>query len=122
MRTETWSVENARTWWGRRRLTYNVGLIVSGMLAFICYVVVIDRRISDGSMPGAEITLFTTLFQGIAYLLMMGVANLCYFAGPLSEGIVMPSNINRYRRVMFALGFGFSVLLPFSIPTLVAWT
>ena len=122
MRTETWSVENARTWWGRRRLTYNVGLIVSGMLAFICYVVVIDRRISDGSMPGAEITLFTTLFQGIAYLLMMGVANLCYFAGPLCEGIVMPSNINRYRRVMFALGFGFSVLLPFSIPTLVAWT
>jgi hypothetical protein len=92
------------------------------MLAFICYVVVIDRRISDGSMPGAEITLFTTLFQGIAYLLMMGVANLCYFAGPLSEGIVMPSNINRYRRVMFALGFGFAVLLPFSIPTLVAWT
>jgi hypothetical protein len=91
------------------------------MLAFDCYVVVIDRRISDGSMPGAEITHFTRLFQGIGYLFMMGVANLCYFAGHLSEGIVMPSNINRYRRVMFALGLWFSVLLPFSISGLVAW-
>jgi hypothetical protein len=112
---------DARTWWGERRLRYNVGLAVAGVLAFVCYAVALDHRISDGSMPGAEITLFTTAFQGIGYLFMMGVANLCYFAGPISESIVKPGNLNRYRRVMFWFGFCFSVLLPFSIPALVAW-
>jgi len=115
------NIEDARRWWGRRRLRCNIGLIVAGGLAFACYVAIVDRRIGNGSMPDAEITLFTTAFQGIGYLFMMGIANLCYFAGPLSEGVVKPKNVLRYRRVMFWTGFCFSVLLPFSIPALVAW-
>lgn len=115
------NADDARTWWGKRRLLYNIGLVVAGVLAFACYVAVLDRRINDGSMPDAEITLFTTAFQGVGYLFMMGIANLCYFAGPLSERMVNPKNIDRYRHVMFWFGFCFSVLLPFSIPALVAW-
>lgn len=110
---------NARSWWEQRRLRYNIGLVVAGLLAFVCYVGAVDRGISSGAMPGAEITLFTTAFQAMGYLFMMAVANLCYFVGPVSESIVEPTNLDRYRRVTYRLGFWFSVLLPFSIPALV---
>ena len=112
--------QDAKSWWERRRLRYNIGLVVAGLLAFVCYVGVVDRGISTGARPGAEITLFTTAFQAIGYLFMMAVANVCYLAGPLSESLVKPSNSARYRRVTYLLGFWFSVLLPFSIPALVA--
>jgi hypothetical protein len=79
----------------------------------------VDRAISAGAMPGAEITLFTTAFQAIGYLFMMAVANVCYLAGPLSESLVKPTNLDRYRSITYWLGFWFSVLLPFSIPALV---
>lgn len=114
--------QNARKWWEQHRLRYNVGLVVAGVLAFVCYVIVVDRGISAGTMPGAEITVLTTLFQGIGYLFMMAVANVCYFAGPLSEVVVKPTKVERYRTVMFRFGFWFSVLLPFSIPALLAWS
>jgi hypothetical protein len=75
-----------------------------------------------GRMPGAEITLFTTAFQAVVYLLMIGVANICYLAGPLCESLIKPRNVDRYRRLTFQLGFWFSVLLPLTIPALVAWS
>jgi hypothetical protein len=113
-----------RAWWERRRLRYNVGLVVAGLLAFVCYVVVVWRAASNGAMPGddeIEITLFTTAFQTVGYLFMMAVANVCYDAGQLSESLVKPTDVDRYRRVTFRLGFWVSVLLPFGIPALVAW-
>jgi hypothetical protein len=113
---------SALVWWEQRRIRYNIGLAVAGLLAFICYVAVVDHGIEIGAMPGAEITLFTTAFQAMLYLFMMFVANVCYLAGPLSESVVKPNNVDRYRRIMFRLGFGFSVLLPFTIPALVAWS
>lgn len=67
-----------------------------------------------------EVTIFTTLFQGISYLFMMGLANIFYFLGPLSERVIRPRDSERYRRLCFRLGFWFSVLLPFSIPLLLA--
>lgn len=112
--------ETARDWWERHRLRYNIGLVVAGLVAFVCYAVVVDRGISTGRMPDAEITLFTTAFQAIGYLFMIGVANVCYFAGPLSESVLKPADVDRYRRLTFRLGFWFSVLLPFTIPALVA--
>jgi hypothetical protein len=99
-----------RAWWERRRLRYNVGLVVAGLLAFVCYVVVVWRAASNGAMPGddeIEITLFTTAFQTVGYLFMMS--------------LVKPTDVDRYRRVTFRLGFWVSVLLPFGIPALVAW-
>ena len=93
---------------------------MGGLLAFVGYVAVVDRGISTGAMPCAEITLFTTAFQGLGFLLIVAVANVCYLAGPLCESIVKPRNIDRFRRVTFQLGFWFSVLLPFTIPVVVA--
>jgi hypothetical protein len=100
-------------WWNARRLRYNISLVFSGVLAFIAYVVVVTVLEAD-----VEITLFTIVFQGAGYLIMMGVANVCYFLGPLSERILQPKDLPEYRQNCYRLGFWFSVLLPFSIPVL----
>jgi hypothetical protein len=110
------------SWWGARRLRYNIGLAVAGVLAFICYATVCWTLLPRVLGPSEiEVTLFTTLFQGIGYLLMMGVANLFYYLGPLSERVVRPVEVDRYRRNCYRLGFWFSVLLPFSIPALLTF-
>ena len=65
-----------------------------------------------------EITVFTLIFQGIAYICMMGVANLFYNLGALSEKWLQLSDPGSYRRSCFRLGYRFSFALPFSVPVL----
>jgi len=101
-------------WWASRRMRYNRGLIIAGVLAFVCYVTVVFAFASR--IPDAEITIFTTVFQGIGYLVMMGIANVIYFIGPISEKVLKPRNPNSYRRIAFGLGYWFSIALPFMIP------
>jgi hypothetical protein len=108
---------SGRDWWSARRLRYNVGLVVAGVLAFAAYAL-IGSTLS--SRINFEVTVFTIFFQCIGYLLMIGLANVCYFLGPFSERIIRPSDPQRYRVVCYRLGFWFSVLLPFSIPMLLA--
>ena len=106
----------SRQWWEGRRLRYNIGLIIAGILAFVCYVIVADRSIEQHKLGDeAEITLFTTFGQGIMYLFAMGIANFCYMLGPWWETRLKPANVDRYRSLTYNLGFWFSVLLPFSI-------
>jgi len=52
-------------WWRQRRKHYNVSLVVAGGLAFICYATIMFS--SQDIIPDAEITIFTTLFQGVGY-------------------------------------------------------
>ena len=61
------------------------------------------------------------LFQGIGYLFMMIVANVCYFLGALSERLPRIRDLNSHRRLAYALGFWFSVALPFTVPLLLAY-
>jgi|SRR3954452_7910052 hypothetical protein len=102
------------TWWASRRLRYNIALLIAGPLGFALYAVAMDRCI-DLRAPGDwEITVFSIFFQGFAYLVMIGVANLCYYLGPWSERMVRPATVAGYRKIVFRLGFSFSVLLPFA--------
>jgi len=50
----------------------------------------------------------------------MAIDNVFYFLGPLLERIIQPGNVDRYRQTTFRLGFWFSVLLPFTIPAVLA--
>lgn len=103
-----------KEWWCEKRLLYNFGLVTSGILAFILYVIVGVNFI----MPydnDFEITLFTLFFQGFGYLMMMGLANLCYNMGVYLD-LNNPENSEKFRKDLFKLGFWFSFLLPFSIP------
>lgn len=112
-------------WWEARRLRYNIGLVVAGILAFIAYVAVLstfgDIILSSDNSENDAFTIFTLLFQGIGYLFMIIVANICYFLGELSERSIRPRNVDAYRRVAYALGFWFSVGLPFMVPVLLAY-
>ncbi len=105
-------------WWAARRRRYNGGLIAAGTAAFIIYVIVgltllpLDEEF--------EITAFTLLFQGVGYLVMMGIANVCYYLGPISERLISPKDPEQYRDICYELGFWASVLLPFSVPALLA--
>ena len=101
-------------WWEKKRLGYNIGLINAGILAFIFYNIIFETLIP--SSPENEITLFTTIFQGIGYLIFIGVANIFYFLGSILEKVIKPNNIDKFRIVTFNLGFWFSVILPFTIP------
>lgn len=113
----SWATEK---WWASRRLRYNVALVIAGFLAFVCYAMVVDWCIRIETSGDFEITLFTTAFQAVGYLFMMAVANVCYYLGPLLERIIRPTNVAVYRKTAFRLGFWFSVLLPFAIPTTLA--
>ena len=109
---------SAFAWWSVRRLRYNVALVVAGLLAFIAYVAVGSTLLPRDAE--FEVTVFTMLFQGIGYLLMIGLANVFYSLGPMSERVLRPRDPERYRHICFRLGFWFSVLLPFSIPAVLA--
>lgn len=110
-------IESASEWWGARRVRYNLALAGAGLLAFVLYASLVWSN--PGKLPDAEITLFTIIFQAFGYLLVIAVANVCYFIGPISERIVKPANLLRYRKTTYALGFWFSVALPFAVPALV---
>jgi len=102
-------------WWSRKRLKYNIGLVIAGIAAFVCYCIAFSL-VSHKLGPEAEITIFTTLFQGIAYLIMIGIANLFYNLGSFVEKRLELRNVGQYRRTAFSLGFWGSVALPFSVP------
>ncbi len=104
-------------WWERQRVWYNLGLIGAGLIAFAAYVTVVF--VYEKRIPDADINFVTTVGQAIGYLVAMAIANIIYFAGPVSERILKPANLAAYRRLIWGLGFGFSVALPFVIPAAV---
>lgn len=105
-------------WWSQRRLRYNIGLIVAGIIAFILYAILGEILIAPHDI-NFEVTLFTTAFQGIGYLIMIGLANLMYFLGPLFDKLFNKRNNERFRKTLFEVGFWFSVALPFTIPVII---
>ena len=103
-------------WWASQRRRYNKGLIVAGILAFALYVIVVTTF--RKYIPDAEITVFTTAMQGIGYLIMMGVANVLFFIGPISESVINPKDRLRFRYIAFGLGYWGSASMPFLVPVL----
>ncbi len=104
-------------WWRSRRRDYNRWLVISGISAFITYAVLIFSF--PKAIPDTEITAFTTLFQIILYLLLVALANLFFFLGPLSELLLKPMDTERFRKMTYSTGKWFSVALPFSAPIII---
>lgn len=104
-----------KDWWVERRLNYNIGLIISGFIAFILYVIVGVNFIMPYDEE-FEITLFTIAFQGIGYLIMIVFANLFYSLGVTEDLNHNKENTDDFRKNLFNLGFWFSVSLPFLAP------
>ncbi len=122
MEITTWNKEKEfrKKWWNERRGKYNVGLILSGIFAFIIYALVVKFIVP--SRADVEITLFTIVFQGIGYLFMIGIANVFYSLGAIIEKMIEPENVERYRKLTYNGGFWFSCGLPFLIPLILLVT
>src|ERR1700712_4705586 len=105
-------------WWASRRWKYNKGLIIAGICAFLLYAI-LGGILIEPHDNDFEITLFTTGFQGIGYLFMMGIANLFYFSGAALDKVLNKNNTDQFRTNLFNVGYWFSTALPFSIPIII---
>jgi sterol desaturase/sphingolipid hydroxylase (fatty acid hydroxylase superfamily) len=103
-----------KKWWVKKRLKYNTGLLISGIIAFILYAILGSALIEH--YEDFEITLFTITFQGVGYLLMMFIANLFYNFGYIADKVFNKHNDEQFRKRLFNFGFWFSFGLPFLIP------
>ena len=113
-------IQSSKQWWAKRRLNYNKGLLISGVIAFLTYAILGGLLIAphDSSF---EVTLFTTIFQGLGYLVMMLVANIFYNLGQFVDTNFNDQDSDAFRKRLYHLGFWFSVALPFLIPALIVF-
>lgn len=102
-------------WWQARRLRYNLALAIGGWVA---YGLTIGLNYAFGHPVWRDWRggLGMTLFLGVAYLIVMGFANVLYLLGPAVEAWVKPDDVARYRRTAYAMGRWGSLIVPFSFP------
>ena len=99
-------------WWQAKRLGYNLALAAAGWAAYGLNVALyfgFHRPLWRDWQAAAS----TTLLQGLAFLVLMGAANVFYLLGPAIESIVKPTDPSRFRRAAHGMGFWGSVALPF---------
>jgi hypothetical protein len=101
-------------WWSKRRLRYNLALMAAGFTAFVLMNVI--ETSFEEQFPEYELTAFTLFFTALGAIAILVVANLCYLLGPLSEWLIRPDDVGRYRFVTYGLGFWLSMALPFLVP------
>ena len=118
MSNDFWNkkAELRNEWWRKKRSKFNIGLIISGILAFIFQITVIEIVSNESNYLELDFTIFTFFFQAIGYLIMIGIENLFYYLGPISEKLIEPKDSEKYRNRTFKFGFWFSCSLPFLIP------
>jgi hypothetical protein len=102
-------------WWQARRLRYNMFLAGGGWAAYGA-AVGLHYAFGDQVWRDWRVGLGMTLFLGVAYLVVMGFANVFYLLGPAVESWVKPVDLDRYRRTAFAMGAWGSLIVPLSFP------
>lgn len=109
MDTQTGADTGRRAWWSARRRRYNITLLVaapvSGVMLLMVWALFADR------FPCLEVTAFILFFWGLLFLVGVGLANICYFLGPLGEWIIRPRDVLAFRRLTYGTGVAFSLLL-----------
>lgn len=111
---------SAWQWWEYRRLRYNVGLLLAGLLAFVLYLAVYFTFGNRLPME-VDVTIFTVIFHGIAFAFYVFAASVFYCLGAFSERLPRMRSLESHRQISFAFGFWLSVALPFLEPLLLAY-
>lgn len=102
---------NIKKQWRENWKRYNIALIVAGFFGFMSYCIV-----GVILVPRFEATIFTTFFQGIAYLIIMGIANMLYFIlMNIDYSLNKPDKNSLTHKILYYGYFGISCLLPFSV-------
>lgn len=109
---------NLREWWFKRRTKYNVGLLISGFVAFNLYWFLGEFLIFPYD-ESFEVTIFTMVFQSVGYLVFIFIANIFYTLGYFADKFFNKNNLEEFRINLFNSGFGFSLIIPFTIPILI---
>jgi hypothetical protein len=97
-------------WWWAKRLKFNIGLVIAGFVAFMLYCIL--GRIIIAPHEEFEETIFEIAYQGAGYLLMIGIANIFYCLGSITDLLFNKNNSQRFRERLFGLGSWFSFSLP----------
>lgn len=97
------SKREAKNWWEQKRPRYNLGFILSGILAYIFIFIFEGHK---------NFTILAFLVQGVGSWIIIGIANLFYFLGPITDKILNKRNNQLFRERLFNLGFGFSIIIP----------
>ncbi|MFI4951096.1 MAG: hypothetical protein ACHP7A_08685 [Caulobacterales bacterium] len=102
-------------WWQARRLRYNLTLAAGGWVA---YGLTVGLNYAFGHPVWKDWRggVGMTLFLGTVFLVVMGVANVCYLLGPAIEGWVKPADVGLYRRNAYAMGLWGSLAVPAIFP------
>ncbi len=106
---------DAWAWWEARRLRYNLALGAAGWAAYGLNAALFygfGRPIWMNWRGGVSMT----LFLGIGFLMVMGVANVCFLLGAIVESMVAPAEREAYRKRAYRLGLWGSIALPFVFP------
>ena len=105
------NIATASAWWAAQRWHYNTILLAGAFASFLCLLGVgwaFEKRLSC-----LEITALSVAVGGVFFLLGLGMANICYFLGPLLERLLQPKRVLLFRHAVFALGTSFSLSLIF---------
>lgn len=114
-------------WWEARRLAYNIALIMSLVLGYLAFTVVVthfEHIIADPIIDEetGEFIAYDMDLGGVAGLFhcaggFMGLlmANACYFLGAAVEKRVAYRYVAVYRKWAWRMGVAFSCFMPFSI-------
>ena len=111
MPSQLGTAEDRRAWWSAQRGPYNIALAVAFPISVISLFVV--WALFEERLPCFEINGASLFFGIILFGFGMGLANVCYLLGPLSERLIGPRNPTLYRRWIFGIGLAFSLLLVF---------
>lgn len=103
------------SWWQERRLGYNAALTAAGATAYLLTIVV-HYAFGDPLWAAWQEALGRTIFLGATFLIVIGVANICYLVGPFAETVLRPADRDQFRRTAFRMGLWGSVALPFLFP------
>lgn len=102
-------------WWQARRLRYNLTLAAGGWVGY-GLAVGLNYAFHHPVWRDWRGGLGMTIFLGTVFLVVMGVANVCYLLGPAIEGWVKPADVERYRKNAFAMGLWGSLVVPAVFP------
>lgn len=103
-----------RTWWSARRKRYNMALILAAPLSLVATLTV--WGLFEDRLPCLEISGFSVIAGIPIFAIGLALANVCYNLGSLSERIVRPRNVVRFRSVVFGAGLVLSLFLIFTPP------
>ena len=106
---------DAWDWWQARRFRYNLTLAAGG---WVCYVLAVGLNYVFGHPVWKDWRggLGMTIVLGAVFLVVMGIANVCYLLGPGLEGSVKPADVERYRKTAFSMGLWGSLAVPALFP------